>query len=153
MLHLILPESEVHTNISWVDTSHDLPFFERLEYQSNGRLNHVHGILNINERNSIDSIFNHVCSERCQIKENTVRASNDKDYQRVLDISRMSAQSLIDNPNLIAEFRQLVGRVFMMKWKKRHELLKNIKASMKYHAMDIFYTFTANSLTHYVEET
>ena len=42
----------------------------------------------------------------------SVRASTDKEYQRVQDISRMSAQTLIDNPALVQEFADLVGRVF-----------------------------------------
>ena len=68
--------------------------------------------MNVIERSSNDILFNHVCSERCQNRPRKkhevlrcpVRASNDKDYERLQDISRMSAETLIDNPNLIAEF-------------------------------------------------
>ena len=138
---------------------------ERIEYQSAGLI-HVHGLLNVIERSSNDILFNHVCTNPCQIKPNKhevysrlrcrkkhevysrlkcpVRASNDKDYERLLDISRMSAETLRHDPYLISEFRELLRRVFTVKYGKKLELIKNLHVAMKYHPMDIFYTFTAN---------
>ena len=135
---------------------------ERKEYQSAGLI-HVHGLLNVIERSSNGILFNqHVCTERCQTNKHEVysrlrcrkkhevystlicpvRASNDN--ERLQDISRMSAETLRDNPYLISEFRELVRRVFTVKYGKKLELIKNLHVAMKYHPMDIFYTFTAN---------
>ena len=87
--------------------------------------------MNVIERSSTDILFNHVCTDRCQIKANKhdiysrlrcgkkhevystlrcpLRASNDKYYERLQDISRMSAETLIDNPNFIRKDSEAVN--------------------------------------------
>ena len=109
-----------------------------------------------------DIVFNHDCTNPCQIKPNkhevysrlrcqntnevcsTFKSPVREDYERLQDTSRMSAETLSHNPYFLLEFCEVVRRVFTVNYQKKLELIKNLHVSMKHHPMDILYTFTAN---------